>query len=132
MKPGKPARISGRTVRCNCAKGRRQSPPCPMPQDALDLFRLLAERRAPYLLAGGLAMLTYVNGRNTKDVDLLMSLETSREIPELEMRDRQDFFARAQFRSVQVDLLSLSIRFSKSSPKSLPQNIALPNWRFRR
>lgn len=77
----------------------------PVPQDALDLFRLLAERRVEYLLVGGMAMLTYVKGRNTKDVDLLLSLEASHKIPELEIRDRQDFFARAQFRSLQVDLL---------------------------
>ena len=77
----------------------------PVPQDALDLFKLLAERRVDYLLVGGMAMLTYVKGRNTKDVDLLLSLEAARKIPELEIRNRQDFFARAQFRSLQVDLL---------------------------
>jgi hypothetical protein len=77
----------------------------PVPQDALDLFRLLAERRVDYLLVGGMAMLTYVKGRNTKDVNLLLSLDASHKIPELEIRDRQDFFARAQFRSLQVDLL---------------------------
>jgi hypothetical protein len=86
-------------------EGPPQSSAMPVPQDALDLFRLLAERRVDYLLVGGLAMLTYVKGRNTKDVDLLLSLEASHEIPELEIRNRQDFFARAQFRSVQVDLL---------------------------
>jgi hypothetical protein len=81
------------------------APAAPAPQDALDLFRLLAERRVKYLLVGGLAMLTYVKGHNTKDVDLLLSLEASHKIPELEISNRQDFFARAQFRSVQVDLL---------------------------
>ena len=86
-------------------EGPSQPSAMPVPQDALDLFRLLAERRVDYLLVGGLAMLTYVKGRNTKDVDLLLSLEASHKIPELEIRDRQDFFARAQFRSVQVDLL---------------------------
>jgi len=86
-------------------EGPSPAPAMPVPQDALDLFRLLAERRVDYLLIGGLAMLTYVKGRNTKDVDLLLSLEASREIPELEILERQDFFARAQFRSVQVDLL---------------------------
>jgi hypothetical protein len=85
-------------------EGPSPKPAMPLPQDAMDLFRLLAEQRVPYLLAGGLAMLAYVNGRNTRDVDLLMSVEASREIPELEIRDRRDFFARAQFRSVQVDL----------------------------
>jgi hypothetical protein len=77
----------------------------PVPQDALDLFRLLADRRVDYLLVGGMAMLTYVKGRNTKDVDLLLSLDASHQVPELEIRSRQDFLARAQFRSVQVDLL---------------------------
>jgi hypothetical protein len=86
-------------------EGAAQSTGMPVPQDALDLFRLLAERRVEYLLVGGMAMLTYVKGRNTKDVDLLMSLDSSHQIPELEIRDRQDFFARAQFRSLQVDLL---------------------------
>ena len=86
-------------------EGLSPKPAMPLPQDAMDLFRLLEERRAPYLLAGGLAMLTYVNGRNTRDVDLLMPVESLREIPELEIRDRRDFFARAQFRSVPVDLL---------------------------
>jgi hypothetical protein len=86
-------------------EGPSQSTGMPVPQDALDLFRLLAERRVEYLLVGGMAMLTYVKGRNTKDVDLLMSLESSHQIPELEIRGRQDFFARAQFRSLQVDLL---------------------------
>jgi len=77
----------------------------PVPQDALDLFRLLAERRVEYLLVGGMAMLTYIKGRNTRDVNLLLSLDASHRIPELKIRHRQDFFARAQFRSLPVDLL---------------------------
>src|SRR5436309_1977969 len=81
------------------------SPPPPIPQDALDLFRLLHERRIPYLLVGGLAMLTYVQGRNTKDVDLLMSVQAMAQIPELKVVDKEDCFVRAQFRSVRVDLL---------------------------
>jgi hypothetical protein len=86
-------------------EGPSQGNLLPVPQDTMDLFRLLAERQVDYLLVGGLAMLTYVKGRNTKDVDLLLSLEASHKLPELEIRDRQDFFARAQFRSLQVDLL---------------------------
>ena len=80
-------------------------PGMPVPQDAMDLFRLLAERHVDYLLVGGMAMLTYVNGRNTKDVDLLMSVATLQQLPELVVEDKNDFFARAKFRSVPVDLL---------------------------
>ncbi|MGD1083715.1 MAG: hypothetical protein ABSA47_03080 [Verrucomicrobiota bacterium] len=86
-------------------EGPPPKPPMPMPQDALDLFGLLAERRAEYLLVGGMAMLTYVCGRNTRDVDLLMSDAALRQIPELVLEEKNDFFARAVFRSVQVDLL---------------------------
>jgi hypothetical protein len=86
-------------------EGPRPAPPMPVPQDAMELFRLLHERRVNYLLVGGMAMLTYVQGRNTKDVDLLMSLAALEQLPELTIEDRKDFFARGKFRSIQVDLL---------------------------
>jgi len=81
------------------------APTAPVPQDAIELFRLLQERNIQYLLVGGLAMLTYVQGRNTKDVDLLLSVAALEKMPELNVQDRNEFFAKANFRSVQVDLL---------------------------
>jgi hypothetical protein len=86
-------------------EGHQPAPPVPVPQDAMELFRLLHERHVKYLLVGGLAMLTYVQGRNTKDVDLLMSVAALEQLPELTIEDRKDFFARGKFRSIQVDLL---------------------------
>lgn len=86
-------------------EGPRPAPPMPVPQDAMELFRLLHERRVDYLLVGGMAMLTYVQGRNTKNVDLLMSVAALEQLPELTIEDRKDFFARGKFRSIQVDLL---------------------------
>jgi hypothetical protein len=86
-------------------EGPRPAPPMPVPQDAMELFRLLHERRVNYLLVGGMAMLTYVQGRNTKDVNLLMSLAALEQLPELTIEDRKDFLARGKFRSIQVDLL---------------------------
>ena len=85
--------------------GAQSRPAMPVPQDAMDLFRLLAERRVDYLLVSGMAMLTYINGRNTKDVDLLMSVAALEQLPELKIEDRNDFFARGKFKSIQVDLL---------------------------
>lgn len=86
-------------------EGQTEAPPPPVPRDALDLFRVLHEQQLPYLLVGGIAMLTYVEGRNTKDVDLLMSLEAMQQVPELQVEERNDCFVRARFRTVQVDLL---------------------------
>jgi hypothetical protein len=84
------------------------SPAVPFPGDAFELFRLLHERGVPYLLVGGIAMLTYVQGRNTKDVDLLMSVAAMEQVPEIKIEDRQDCFVHGKFRSVQVDLLLTS------------------------
>lgn len=86
-------------------EGHPPAPPVPVPQDAMELFRLLHERRVNYLLVGGMAMLTYVQGRNTKDVDLLMSVAALEKMPELKIEDRNGLFARGKFRSIQVDLL---------------------------
>jgi hypothetical protein len=71
----------------------------------MELFRLLLERQVDYLLVGGMAMLTYVKGRNTEDVNLLLSVAALAKIPELKIEDQNDFFARGKFRSIQVDLL---------------------------
>jgi len=89
-------------------EGQSAHPSAPLPCDALDLFRVLQEANVPYLLVGGIAMLTYVEGRNTKDVDLLMSVAAMQQVPELNILSREGFFARSRFRSVQVDLLLTS------------------------
>lgn len=58
-----------------------------------------------YLLVGGIAMLRYVEGRNSEDIDLLMSLPAVVELPEIFIEERSDFFTRGCFRSVRVDVL---------------------------
>jgi len=35
-------------------------------------FALLRERQIEYVLVGGIALLQYVEGRNTEDIDLIM------------------------------------------------------------
>jgi hypothetical protein len=77
----------------------------PTEPDVVDLFTLLCERQIPYLLVGGIAMLRYVKGRNTEDIDLLMSLPSLQTIPEISIEDQNDFFARGYFRRLRVDIL---------------------------
>ncbi|MBI5384044.1 MAG: hypothetical protein HZA90_05095 [Verrucomicrobia bacterium] len=90
------------------------APGMPMPRDAVELFRVLEELGVPYLLVGGMAMLTYVQDRNTKDVDLLMSLESVRQIPHLVIEDVNEFFAHGRFHSIQVDFLLVANPFFRS------------------
>ncbi len=69
------------------------------------LFDLLERRAIPYLLVGGLAVVYYVGGRNTRDIDLLMPSRSLAQLPEIEITERNADFARGAFRGVVVDLL---------------------------
>jgi hypothetical protein len=77
----------------------------PGDDDVLQLFTMLRDRRIPYLLVGGIAMLRYVQGRNTEDIDLVMSGPSLDALPEVAVEDRNEYFARGRFRSLRVDLL---------------------------
>ena len=56
------------------------------------LFSLLEERKIEYLLAGGIALLKYVEGRNTEDIHLIMALGSLRNLPEIEIASENDDF----------------------------------------
>lgn len=72
------------------------------------LFDLLGERRIDYLLVGGIALLKYVEGRNTEDIDLIMALSSLEKLPEIRIEKRDDDFARGFFDGLQIDLLLTS------------------------
>lgn len=74
-------------------------------EDVERLFRLLAERQVNYLLVGGIALLSYVEGRNTQDIDFILSKRALADLPELVITEKNRDFARATFDNLQVDLL---------------------------
>jgi len=69
------------------------------------LFTLLDERGIVYALVGGVALLAYVEGRNTQDVDLLMALPALKKLPEIKIRSQEDDFVRGEYDGLQVDIL---------------------------
>ena len=69
------------------------------------LFNLLASRKTDYVLVGGIALLTYVEGRNTQDIDLIMALPSLTKIPEIKITSQDMYFARGQFGELQIDIL---------------------------
>ena len=71
-------------------------------------FRLLRERQVEYVLAGGIALLQYVEGRNTEDVDLIMALSALERIPEISVETQDADFARGKFGDLRVDILLAS------------------------
>jgi hypothetical protein len=69
------------------------------------LFALLEERQIDYLLVGGIALLQYVEGRNTEDIDLIMALSALDHLPELRKTGEDGDFVRTSFEGLQIDLL---------------------------
>jgi hypothetical protein len=71
-------------------------------------FALLRERQVEYVLVGGIALLQYVEGRNTEDIDLIMAVSALEQLPELEVETRDSDFARSRFSDLKVDVLLTS------------------------
>jgi hypothetical protein len=69
------------------------------------LFNLLDSRKVDYVLVGGIALLTYVEGRNTQDIDLIMALPSLAKIPEIKIESQDIYFARGKFGELQIDIL---------------------------
>lgn len=74
-------------------------------QDVQDFFKTLSDRSISYVLVGGVALLRYVEGRNTQDIDILLSPKEMKSFPELSIIQDDAPVVRAQFRSVPVDVL---------------------------
>lgn len=74
-------------------------------QTVASLFRLLDERQIDYLLVGGVAMLSYVEGRNTQNIDLIIAVASLAKLPEIEITEEDGDLTRGGFRDLQVDLL---------------------------
>jgi hypothetical protein len=82
------------------------------------LFTLLDERKTEYVLVGGIALLTYVEGRNTQDIDLIMALPSLAKIPEIKISSQDTFFARGLFQELQIDIfLTKNPLFDKVAKK---------------
>ena len=52
-------------------------------QTVADLFSLLEAREVDYLLVGGIARLQYVEGRNTEDIDLIITVADVHKLPQI-------------------------------------------------
>jgi hypothetical protein len=74
-------------------------------QSVQDFFTVLEQRKIDYVLVGGIAFLHYVEGRNTQDLDLLMSIASLEKLPELKISSQDMYFVRASYNELQIDIL---------------------------
>lgn len=69
------------------------------------LFFNLEDRQIEYLLVGDIAMLSYGEGRNTQNIDFILSKQALDKLPELVVLEENRDFIRGNFGSLQVDVL---------------------------
>jgi predicted nucleotidyltransferase len=74
-------------------------------QSVQDFFAVLEQRKIDYVLVGGIAILHYVEGRNTQDLDLLMALSSLEKLPELKISSQDMYFVQANYNELQIDVL---------------------------
>lgn len=68
------------------------------------LFNLLESRRVEYVLVGGIAMLTYVEGRNTQDIDLIMALPSLSKLSEIQLESQDMYYTGGKFAELKIDI----------------------------
>lgn len=74
--------------------------------DAVErLFTLLEQRQIHVVLVGGIALLQYVEGRNTEDVDFIIAVTALKKLPEIKIQSQDDFFAQGQLGELKIDFL---------------------------
>lgn len=74
-------------------------------QSVQDFFTMLKQHNVDYVLAGGIALLHYVEGRNTQDIDILMASSSFDKVPELKILSQDMYFIRAGYGELQIDVL---------------------------
>ncbi len=100
----------GGVLRNAVAFNFKNSPEVIMKADTLldqvqQLFNLLDERKVDYVLVGGVALLTYVEGRNTQDIDLIIAIPDLAKLPEVVVEKQDMYFAHGKLGELQIDLL---------------------------
>lgn len=82
----------------------------PAPMDELlttvnDLFALLDQRHMKYTLVGGIAILQYIQGRNTEDINFIINTTALKKLPEITITSQDIFFTRGRYHDLQIDFL---------------------------
>src|SRR5438552_2419198 len=80
----------------------------PLIETVARFFSLLRERQIEFVLVGGIALLQYIEGRNTEVIDLIMAVSSLERMPELLVETRDKDFARGKFGDLKVDVLLTS------------------------
>jgi hypothetical protein len=68
-------------------------------------IKALEHEKIPHVLVGGLAVLQYVDGRNTRDIDLIIAVDDLPRLPDFHLDEKNEWFATGTSGPLRVDLL---------------------------
>lgn len=74
-------------------------------QAVSNLFNLLEQKKMKYALVDDIALLQYIQGRNTEDIDLIFNVSALRKLPEISISSKGEYFARGVYQDLQIDFL---------------------------
>lgn len=69
------------------------------------LLAVLESENIPHVLVGGLALIQFVDGRNTRDIDLILAAEDLQRLPGFVLREKNEWFGTGDCGEVRIDLL---------------------------
>ncbi len=102
-----------------------------LPLAVEQLFALFEKLKIEYVLVGGMAMLQYMEGRNTEDIDFIVDPAALDKLPEIELSGRQQDFARGRFAGVRVGFLFTSQRLFRLVQQQYSANREFRNGKIR-
>ena len=80
-----------------------------LPDLVTKFLNLLEEKQVDFCIVGGIAYLAYIQDRNTKDLDILISVtELEKIIDYVEVTNKDVNFTNAKFEGMQIDFLKTS------------------------
>ena len=65
----------------------------------------LEKDEIPHVLVGGLAVLQHIEGRNTRDIDLIIAVEDLERLPGFTLREKNEWFGSGDIGPLRVDFL---------------------------
>ncbi len=80
-----------------------------LPETVIAFLDLLTELKVDYCIVGGIAYLAYIQDRNTKDLDILISVkELNKIVKFVEVTNKDVNFTNADFNGLKIDFLKTS------------------------
>ncbi len=102
----------------NWKNGFRTNPDM-LPDSVIKFLSLLGDLDVDYCIVGGIAYLAYIQDRNTKDLDILISVkELNKLLPFVEVGSQDADFANAMFEGLKIDFLKTSNNLFKYVKKN--------------